>query len=81
MVRVIEGAWVVVRSSPPYISAAEVMVLAVDFRSVEGAHAVVVVIAEALVFERLPRHVDFVIVVLCVVLEGGRRFADDVGPG
>jgi len=57
------------------------MVLAVDFRFVEGAHAVVVVIAEALVFERLPRHVDFVIVVLCVVLEGGRRFADDVGPG
>jgi len=68
-------------SSPPYISAAEVMVLAVDFRFVEGAHAVVVVLAEAIVFERLPRHVDFVIVVLCVVLEGGRRFADDVGPG
>ncbi len=55
------------------------MVLAVDFRFVEGAHAVVVVLAKAIVFERLPRHVDFVIVVLCVVLEGGRRFADDVG--
>ena len=54
------------------------MVLAVDFRFVEVAHAVVVVIAEALVSERLPRHVDFVIVVLCVVLEGGRRFAVDV---
>ena len=71
MVRVIEGAWVVVAAVAPYISAAEVMVLAVDFRFLEGAHAVVVVIAKALVFERLPRHVDFVIVVLCVVLEGG----------
>jgi hypothetical protein len=71
MVRVIEGAWVVVAAA--YRNGARGGRFSVRRRC---PCAVVVVIAEALVFERLPRHVDFVIVVLCVVLEGGRRFAD-----